>query len=352
METRLKTKVLIVDDSAMVRAYLKRELSSADDIEVVGTAADPFQAREEIARLRPDVMTLDIEMPRMDGLTFLSKVMQHFPIPTVIYSSLTAKGSAIAYDALQVGAVEVVCKGSSAYSASESRQELIRAVHSAALARVERRPAANAAQTASRPIHSLALRATTHQVVAIGASTGGTVAIETLLRQLPPGFPGTVIAQHMPREFTALFAQRLAQVTGLRIREAWGDEIIQPGDVFIAPGGRHLKVVRQGGQYLTRLSDEPPVHFQKPSCDILFKSVAVHCGRNAVGAILTGMGADGAEGLLAMRQAGAHTLGQDEQTSVVYGMPKAAYDMGAVVEVRPLDLIVPGIVQALQRPRT
>jgi two-component system, chemotaxis family, protein-glutamate methylesterase/glutaminase len=348
----MKTKVLIVDDSAMVRAYLKRELSSSPDIEVVGVAADPFDAREQIAQLKPDVLTLDIEMPRMDGLTFLHKLMEHHPLPVVIFSSLTTKGSAMALDAMQAGAVEVVCKGSKAYSADGAREELLRAVHAASKAKVRKRQATSSAvsqaQVQSQANTKPALQFTTQKVIAVGASTGGTVAFEQLLRGLPCNMPGLVLTQHMPREFTALYAQRLHQIGILQVRESKGGEMIVPGQVFIAPGGKHLKVMRSGASYFTALDDGPQVHFQKPSCDILFRSVAEHCGKNAVGVLLTGMGADGAQGLLEMRQKGAVTLAQDEKSCVVYGMPRAAAELGAVQQMLPLQSLPEAMVRALQ----
>jgi two-component system, chemotaxis family, protein-glutamate methylesterase/glutaminase len=334
-----------VDDSAMVRAYLKRELSSAIDIEVVDTAIDPYQARELIAKHNPDVLTLDIEMPRMDGLTFLRKMMEHHPIPTVIFSSLTAKGSATAFDAMQAGAVEVVCKGSSAYSAGEARDELLRAVRAAAKSKIMKRTASASALGKGKTQTITPLSHTTNKVIAIGSSTGGTVALEQIFRELPGNMPGMVVSQHMPREFTAHFAKRLNQLCDMHLQEAKGGELIAPGQAFIAPGGKHLKVVRQGGNYVTQLDDGPMVHFQKPSCDVMFQSVAEQCGKNAIGMILTGMGADGAAGLLAMRQKGAHTFGQDEKSCVVYGMPKVAAEMGAIESVLSLNDMAKSLIQ-------
>lgn len=350
-----KTRVLIVDDSAMVRAYLKRELATAPDIEVVGAAIDPYDAREQIATLRPDALTLDIEMPRMDGITFLHKLMEHHPLPVVIFSSLSQKGSAMAWEALQAGAVEVVCKGSAAYAAGEARDELIRAVRAAGRATLKLKKSGQTDMpaptrvglVAAGPTQGAALKTTTQRVVAIGASTGGTVAFEQVLRGLPAAMPGMVVAQHMPREFTAMYAQRLNQLGHLHVQEAKGGELIAPGQVFIAPGGRHLKVLRSGASYFTALDDGPMVHFQRPSCDILFQSVAEQCGANALGVILTGMGADGAQGLLRMRERGAKTLAQDEKSCVVYGMPKVAFEIGAAQKVIALDQMADTMVKAL-----
>jgi two-component system, chemotaxis family, protein-glutamate methylesterase/glutaminase len=342
----VKIRVLVVDDSAMVRAFLKRELSSAPDIEVVDTATDPFHARELIAKHKPDVLTLDIEMPRMDGITFLLKLMEHHPIPTVIFSSLTTKGSAMVLEAMQAGAVEVVCKGSSAYSAGEARDELLRAVRAASKAKLHKREA-NSGATSGKIQTNSHLTTTTNKVIAIGASTGGTIALEHIFRALPGNMPGMVVSQHMPREFTAHFAKRLNQLCDMNIQESKGGELIVTGQAFIAPGGKHLKVIRQGGNYVTQLDDGPMVHFQKPSCDVMFQSVAEQCGKNAVGMILTGMGADGAAGLLAMRQKGAHTLGQDEKSCIVYGMPKVAAEMGAVEFVVTLNDMATALIKTV-----
>jgi two-component system, chemotaxis family, protein-glutamate methylesterase/glutaminase len=347
LERVVKTRVLIVDDSAMVRAFLKRELSTAADIEVVDAAIDPYHARDLIAKHNPDVLTLDIEMPRMDGLTFLRKMMEHHPIPTVIFSSLTVKGSNMALDAMQAGAVEVVCKGSSAYSAGEARDELLRAVRAAAKAKISKRAPSDMGQASGKIQTISPLANTTNKVIAIGASTGGTVALEQIFRELPGNMPGMVVSQHMPREFTAHFAKRLNQLCDMNMQEAKGGELITTGQAFIAPGGKHLKVVRQGGSYVTQLDDGPMVHFQKPSCDVMFQSVAEQCGKNAIGVILTGMGADGAAGLLTMRQKGAHTLGQDEKSCVVYGMPKAAAEMGAVESVVSLNDMAKVLMKAV-----
>ncbi len=337
-------RVLVVDDSAFVRKVLGEELARHPDIEVVGTAADPYAAREKIVRLRPDVVTLDVEMPRMDGLSFLDKLMRHLPTPVVVVSSLATRDSETAVRALALGAVEVIAKPGSAFAVQGVGAELARAVRTAAAARVVRRgpPAGDAAPAAAAPVLE-----TTHKVLAIGASTGGTQAIERVLRGLPANAPGTVIAQHMPPHFTAAFAKRLDGVCPMAVREAADGDAVVPGVALVAPGGRHLVLQRSGARYVARVKDGPPVHHQRPAVDVLFQSVARHAGRNAVGVLLTGMGADGARGLLAMREAGAHTVAQDEASSVVYGMPREAARMGAAVEVAALGDVAAAVLSAL-----
>ncbi|MCS6971056.1 MAG: chemotaxis response regulator protein-glutamate methylesterase [Planctomycetota bacterium] len=335
-------RVLVVDDSATVRRVLSEALAAQQGIAVVGTAPDPYVARDRIAELKPDVLTLDIEMPRMDGLSFLAKLMQHYPLPVVVLSSLTPAGSELAMRAYELGAVEVLCKPSTAWSVDEAMPALVRALHRAAAARIlPRRPV----PAAELPPLRLS---TTNRVLAIGASTGGTEALRALFARLPADTPGTVVVQHMPAQFTAAFAERLSSVGKMRVAEAQGGEELLPGLAFVAPGGRHLVVERSGARYLTALRDGPPVHFQKPAVDVLFYSVARAAGANAVGVLLTGMGADGAAGLKAMREAGAHTIAQDEASSVVFGMPKAAIELGAAVEVAHLDQVPERIVRAFQ----
>ena len=341
-------RVLIVDDSALVRRILSEELGKHPDIEVVATAVDPYVAREKIVRLRPDVITLDVEMPRMDGLSFLAKLMRHYPIPTVVVSSLTPRHSEAAVRALALGAVDVVAKPSSSFSASGIGDELARAVRAASYARVAR-PAPEA--EAPAPIEAAPLRVieTTHKVLAIGASTGGTVAIERVLRGLPADAPGTVIVQHMPEHFTGPFAVRLNSLCAMEVREARDGDTVVPGLVLVAPGGRHMVLQRSGARYVARIKDGPPVHHQRPAVDVLFQSVARGAGRNAVGVLLTGMGADGAKGLLAMREAGAHTMAQDEHTCVVFGMPKEAIRLGAAHEILPLHDVAAAMLRAAAR---
>lgn len=328
--------VLIVDDSAVVRNVLAERLSSVDDIHVVGTATDPYVARDKILTLQPDVLTLDIEMPRMDGLTFLAKLMKHYPLPVIVVSSVTPEGSDAAIRALELGAVDVVSKPGSAFNVAEICDLLIERIRVAASARVvavHSRP--RGAEPVTPQVESV-LR-TTHKVIAIGASTGGTQAIREVLVQLPRTIPGIVVVQHMPEHFTAAFARRLDEQCQITVREARDGDAVIPGQALIAPGNRHMVLQRSGSHYLVQLRDGPPVHYQRPSVDVLFHSAARHCGRNCVGVILTGMGEDGAAGMLAMRQAGARTIAQDEQTCVVYGMPRAAVKIGAAEQVVPLD---------------
>ena len=344
-------KVLIVDDSAVVRKILTGELSKHRDIEVVGTAVDPYVARDKIVKLRPDVITLDIEMPRMDGLTFLSKLMKHFPMPVVVVSSLTPENSETALKALDLGAVEVFCKPGSAYSTKHISRDLARAIRAAASARVEPFSEKKPQMAKKAQIGPIKFK-TTHKIVAIGASTGGTRAIETVLSGLPVTTPGTVIAQHMPEAFTAGFAQRLNEVCQMEVREACDNDHVIPGVALVAPGNRHMVLRRSGGSYLVKIKNGPLVHYQRPSVDVLLRSVAKSAGKNAVGAILTGMGADGAKGLLEMKENGAYTIAQDEATSVVFGMPKEAIEMGAVDKVVPLPNISASVIQALQKTGT
>jgi two-component system chemotaxis response regulator CheB len=344
-------KVLIVDDSAVVRRVISEELSKYRDIDIVGTAVDPYVARDKIVKLQPDVITLDMEMPRMDGLSFLSKLMRHFPLPVVVLSSLTPKNSEIALKALDLGAIDVLCKPGEAYSAKDVSQQLVRAIRAAAVARLPQprnggRPKTAAAQ---KPPLSANLSETTHKVVAIGASTGGTKAIEVVLNGLPATTPGTVIVQHMPEKFTTSFSQRLNNVCAMEVREARDNDRVVPGVALIAPGNYHMLLYRSGGTYQVRIKSGPRVHYQRPSVDVLFQSVAKHAGKNAVGAILTGMGADGAKGMVSMRQAGAHTVAQDEASCVVFGMPKEAIKMGGAEEVVSLDKVSTSLLNALQR---
>ncbi len=340
-------RVLIVDDSAVVRRVLTEELSSAPDIEVVGTATDPYVARDRILALKPDVLTLDIEMPRMDGLTFLGKLMQHQPMPVIVVSSITPEGSAAAVQALQLGAVDVVAKPGGAFTVAEICESLVRRIRVAARATVQvRQPTQGSIRLA---LKAPALR-TTDRVLAIGASTGGTQAIRTVLTALPQTTPGTVVVQHMPEHFTAVFAERLNDQCAMEVREARDGDRITTGVALVAPGNRHMVVRRSGARYVAHLKDGPPVHYQRPSVDVLFHSAARHCGPNCVGVILTGMGEDGASGMVALREAGAHTIGQDEASCVVYGMPRAAAEAGGVAEVRPLDEIASAIVAAFSPP--
>ena len=341
-------QVLIVDDSAVVRKVLTDELSKCPDIEVVGSAVDPYVARDKIVRLRPDVITLDLEMPRMNGLTFLAKLMKYYPLPVVVVSSLTPKNSDAAIRALELGAVEVICKPGSAYRTPEVSKQLIHAVRAAASARITKQQGTLEASDAMAATQNFHLR-TTHKVIAIGASTGGTQAIESVLRNLPTTSPGTLIVQHMPEQFTRTFAQRLNQICQIEVREAQDNDHAVPGVALIAPGNRHMLLQQSGARYLVRIKNGPSVNHQRPSVDVLFQSVARSAGGNAIGVLLTGMGADGAKGLLEMHEKGAYTLAQDEETSVVFGMPKEAIKLRAVDEVLPIQRISQAIWSFLQK---
>ncbi len=344
-------KVLIVDDSAVVRKVISKELSGFNDIEVVGTAVDPYMARDKIVKLRPDVITLDLEMPRMDGLSFLVKLMKHYPMPVVVLSSLTPKNSEIALKALDLGAVDVLCKPGAAYSTGDISQSLARAIRAAASARIQNNPGQSSIPVAKVQVNSLLVQ-TTHKVIAVGASTGGTKAIEAVLSTLPVTSPGTVIVQHMPENFTTAFAGRLNGICPMEVREARDNDHIVPGVALIAPGNRHMLLYRSGGTYLVKIKNGPRVHYQRPSVDVLFQSVAKNAGCNAVGVLLTGMGADGAKGMLSMRENGANTIAQDEKSCVVFGMPKEAIKLGAANEVVPLSNISRSIINALKGDNT
>ena len=344
-------RVLVVDDSAVVRKVIAEELSRYADIELVGTAVDPFVARDKIVELRPDVVTLDLEMPRMDGLSFLAKLMRYHPMPVVILSSLTPRNSELALKALDLGAVEVLCKPGAAYSTKDIAQPLVHAIRSAAVAKISAAPPRPTRPDERRLPENLLVQ-TTHKIIAIGASTGGTRAIEAVLTRMPRTAPGIVIVQHMPEHFTASFAQRLNEVCALEVREAHDNDHVVPGTALVAPGNRHMVLARSGGTYLVRIKDGPRVHYQRPSVDVLFNTVAQTAGRNAVGAILTGMGADGARGLLAMRASGAYTLAQDEAICVVFGMPKEAIKLNAAEDVVSLDAMAAAILQGLQAQPT
>jgi two-component system chemotaxis response regulator CheB len=337
-------RVLVVDDSAVVRRVLTDELSRFHDIEVVGTAVDPYAARDKIVELQPDVITLDVEMPRMDGLSFLARLMKHHPMPVVVVSSLTPANSELAMRALDLGAVEVVPKPGSVYSTPDVARDLVRAIRAAAIAQIGRADG----EVHPPPVHVRPLR-TTDKVVAIGASTGGVKAIEAVLRGLPADCPATLIVQHMPANFTRPFAARLDNVCPMQVREARDGDDLAPGVALIAPAGSHMLLARNGTRYVVRIKDGPRVHYQRPSVDVLFGSFASAAGPNAIGALLTGMGSDGAKGLLEMREAGAHTIAEAEQSCIVYGMPKVAAEIGAAIEVTPLPRVAGAILNALRK---
>jgi two-component system chemotaxis response regulator CheB len=340
-------KVLVIDDSALVRKVLTKELGKQKDIEVVGSALNPYVARKKIAKLKPDVLTLDLEMPRMDGLSFLSKLMKHHPMPVVVVSSLTPKNSENALTALRLGAVDVICKPGSAYSTKDISKKIIKSVRVASRANVEsgsRNLTSKKKVEKSSTKNGARLKQTTKKLIAVGASTGGTKALEEILPALPPRLPGMVIVQHMPPVFTKSFAERLDTVCRVGVKEAENGDWIQPGQALIAPGNYHMLVQKKGAKYYTRIKQGPPVHHHRPSVDVMFNSVADAAGMNATGVILTGMGADGAKGLKKMRDEGAHTIGQNEDSCVVYGMPKKAHEMDAVAETLPLSEIAQAIV--------
>ncbi len=339
----MNIRVVVVDDSAVVRKQLKESLERDPSITVTGTAPDPYVARDLIVQTQPHVVLLDIEMPRMDGLTFLRKLMHYYPLPVIIVSSLTPRGSKLALEALNDGAVDVMCKPNAAYSLDIMIEHLIERIKAAAFVDMRKKTAAcSLAPQHECPIPHLTQ--TTNKVIAIGASTGGTQAIEAVLTRFPANAPGTLIVQHMPPVFTTSFAQRLDALCEMEVREAVTNDPVLPGVALIAPGNHHLILRRSGARYYVEVTGGPPVHHQRPSVEVLFRSVARNAGPNAVGALLTGMGADGAEGLLAMRQNGAWTIAQDEATSIVYGMPAAAAKINAACEIMPLQEIAQGIM--------
>jgi two-component system chemotaxis response regulator CheB len=355
-----KIRVLCVDDSALVRQILTELLSSDREIEVVGTASDAFMARDKIKALNPDVITLDVEMPKMDGVTFLRNLMRLRPMPVVMVSSLTEHGAEITLDALSVGAVDYLPKPKIDLAATlaDYREELIGKIKMAAKAHVRPYDSIAAAKLVVQPKYSadavLAKIAppsqfrTTDRIIAIGASTGGTEAIKDVLLGFPADTPGVVIAQHIPPAFSTAFAKRMNRVCQMTVYEAEDGQQVLPGHVYIAPGDRHLLLVRNGARYVCQLDSGSPVNRHKPSVDVLFRSVAQQAGRNAIGALLTGMGKDGALGLKEMREAGSPTIAQDEATSVVWGMPGEAVAIGAASEVLPLGGIA-GRILALSQ---
>jgi len=330
-------KVLIVDDSSIVRRMLSDELSKQPGIEVVGTAPDPFIARDKILSLHPDVITLDIEMPRMDGISFLRRLMKHHPIPVIIVSSLTPKGCETALACIEAGAVDVLCKPGASYSVGDLANELgeiIRGASGARLRPVTPTPAATAKPAA--PLASRAMIQTTNKVVAIGSSTGGTEALRAVLTALPAQSPGIIMTQHMPEGFTASFAERLNSLCEIEVREAKDGDYVSPGVALLAPGNKHMRLSRDGARYIVKVCDGPRVCRHRPSVEVLFESTAQHAGPNALGMILTGMGDDGATALGSMRKAGAVTIAQDEASCVVFGMPREAIARGSAMMVSPL----------------
>ena len=324
----MAVRVLVVDDSAVVRKTFTRELGRDPGIEVVGAATNPYVARDKIIKLKPDVITLDIEMPRMDGITFLRKLMRYFPLPVIIVSSLTREGGELAMEALEAGAVEVMAKPGAAYSVGDMSVQLVDKIKAVAKVKVGRRE--KEAVRSEGQVRRLAMTRTTDKVVAIGASTGGTQALQEVLMAMPAGAPGTVVVQHMPEHFTRAFANRLNELCAVEVKEAENGDTFAPGRTLIAPGNYHMLLHRSGARYYVQVKSGPLVSRHRPSVDVLFKSVARFAGRNAVGVIMTGMGQDGAQGMKEMKENGAATIAQDEKTCVVFGMPKEAIALGAV----------------------
>lgn len=338
-----KIRVLVVDDSVLFRELLSRGLSTDPEIEVVAKAVDPFDARDKILAYAPDVITCDIEMPRMNGIEFIKRLMPQYPIPVIVVSGI----SDAVFEALDTGAVEFVTKPDerSPKSVESVISELIQKVKIASRAKVRQARAEQARGTGAQECAFERGR-----IIGIGASTGGTEAIFRLLKKLPPKMPGIVIVQHIPPVFSAMFAERMNAQTAFTVKEAESGDYLEPSKVLIAPGDRHMRVKKVGGRYKAEVFSGVPVNGHRPSVDVLFDSMAAECGKNAVGVILTGMGYDGAKGLLKLRKSGAITFGQDEKSSVVYGMPKIAYEIGAVGHQLSLDDIPEGIVNALKVP--
>jgi two-component system chemotaxis response regulator CheB len=344
-------RVLVVDDSALMRQVMGELISRDRALQVVGTAPDPYAARAKIVELHPDVITLDVEMPRMDGLSFLERLMHARPMPVVMVSSQTEAGCATTLRALELGAVDFVTKPrlDLRERLPEVAQEVIEKIKAAAAARVRplhRGPAPDVAPPRPAPLTG----PPAHQLIAVGASTGGTEALRALLATLPPNGPGVIVVQHMPEKFTRAFAERLDGLCTVRVKEAADGDRVRPGHVLLAPGNRHARLARTTGTLVVRLGEDPPVNRHRPSVDVLFDSCADVAGAAAVGVIMTGMGDDGARGLLRMRRAGAMTLAQDESSSVVFGMPRAAIEMGAVDRVLPLSALADAALAGAPSP--
>ncbi|MBF0361285.1 MAG: chemotaxis response regulator protein-glutamate methylesterase [Oligoflexia bacterium] len=350
-----KIKVLIVDDSAVVREIFTRVLSNDSEIEVVGTATDPYMARDKIVELEPDVITLDIEMPRMDGITFLKRLMQFKPLPVIIVSSLTPEGGELALEAMDAGAVEVMSKPGASYTVGDIGIELVQKVKAASRVIVSKKISndfnnknSHSKKKSSSSLTTKAMSLTTNQIVAVGASTGGVQALEKFLLAMPALSPGILIVQHMPEHFTKSFANRLNSICEVEVMEANDGDHIIPSRVLIAPGNHHMMLNRSGSVYYVQIKDGPFVSGHRPSVDILFKSVAQYAGKNAIGVIMTGMGSDGAKGLKEMHNQGAKTIAQDEASSIVFGMPKEAINIKAVDFIYPLDQIALNVIKLIK----
>lgn len=345
-----KIKVLVIDDSALVRQILTKGLAADQGIEVVGSAADPYIARDKIVELQPDVLTLDVEMPRMDGVEFLRRLMPQYPLPVVMVSSLTQKGKQITMDSLEAGAVDFVSKPTTnvAHGLNAMLMELRAKVKIASTANVShwksKRPLAAAR---GKVVGTTALAESTDKVIAIGASTGGTEAIKQVITLFSVSMPGVVIVQHMPAGFTKMFSDRLNQLCAMEVKEAENGDRVMPGRILIAPGGKHMRVIRSGGIYQVTCEAGENVSGHCPSVDVLMHSVAKHVGANAIGVMLTGMGSDGADGMLAMHKAGARNIAQDEATSVVFGMPNVAFERGGAEKLVPLPNIASTVANLL-----
>ncbi len=347
-----KIRVLVVDDMAMVREILAQGLGMDPMIEVVATAADPFIARDKIIEHRPDVMTLDVEMPRMDGVDFLRRLMPQFPIPVVMVSSLTERGKQVTLDALEAGAVDFVAKPKTdvARGLNAMLVELRTKIKIASTANVAHWKAKRTdAASPPRPPRTGALAESTDKIIAIGASTGGTEAIREVITRFPVNTPGVVIVQHMPAGFTRLFSQRLNTLCAMEVKEAEHDDRVMPGRILVAPGGFHMAIIRSGGMYRAQVQPGETVNGHCPSVEVLMRSVAQYAGANAVGVMLTGMGGDGADGLKAMRDAGARTFAQDEASCVVFGMPKVAWERGGAEKLVPLDRMADTVLDVFNR---
>jgi len=344
-----KIRVVVIDDSALIRKLLTEIINSQPDMQAVGAAPDPLVAREMIRELNPDVLTLDVEMPKMDGLDFLERLMRLRPMPVVMVSTLTDKGSEATLRALELGAVDYVSKPKIdiAHGIQEYAEEIADKIRAAAASRPRQRAPA-ASERAARALPPLGNRiVSTEKLIIVGASTGGTEAIKEFLVDMPSDCPGILITQHMPEAFTKSFAARLDSLCRISVKEAVDAERVLPGHAYIAPGNWHLLLKRSGANYMTQLSDGPPVNRHRPSVDVLFRSAAEHAGRNVVGVILTGMGKDGAQGMLAMKEAGAYNFAQDEASCVVFGMPKEAIAVGGTDEVLPIGDMARAVMQRL-----